>query len=134
MTRYGNHKFFLSRGLALLFAGLYLLVSLSGPLHELFNHSEVETEICVTEEADACHLALVHNDVANGCEHESHFSAEELSCDLCSLIIAPFHIAGQKPAMTDVTYRSRHLVKIVVETNFDSYVDSYSLRGPPVTS
>lgn len=134
MVRYGNHEVFLSKGFTLLFAGLYLLVSLSGPLHELFNHSEVDIEVCVAEEADACHLALVHNDVANGCDHESHFATEELSCDLCPLIIVPFHIASQKSAMTDVTYRSRHFFNITVAPHFNSSVNSYSLRGPPAIS
>ena len=67
---------------------LFLLVSyLSAlslyPVHNIL-HESVEQEICKDE--NACHLRIVHNDVENGCDHETHLTDETIDCELCALL------------------------------------------------
>lgn len=71
-----------------LILSLFLLVSyLSAlslyPVHNIL-HKSVEEEICQDE--NACHLKIVHNDLENGCDHETHVTDESIDCELCALL------------------------------------------------
>ena len=122
------------KGFILLFACLYLSVNLSGAWHLILAHDETQSDICIAEEENECHLALVHKDVANGCDHESHFSEEELSCELCSLIKAPFGISDHQPAMSDVAYVVKGLTQLNSIAGPIQPLEAYRLRGPPSIS
>lgn len=84
MNRYPRFKTNALTGLSLLFLLIYVSGIFVYPVHSI-SHLPQEEEVCYQED-DACHLRLVHHDTEKGCDHESHFTQEVASCDICPLV------------------------------------------------
>ena len=110
----------------------YLTALILVPIHEAF-HTEAAEEICL-EEDNACHLRVVHHDVENGCDHESHLAEDSLSCELCALL------QHKKAANYQVFQTEKWLIDQTSFVNLQksiynrAQVANHLTRGPPVSS
>jgi hypothetical protein len=60
-------------------------------LHQFLHSHHHGTSHSQTDEQDACHRTIYHQDVEDGCGHQSHIVVTE-KCALCDLISHPHQI------------------------------------------
>jgi hypothetical protein len=60
-------------------------------LHQFLHSHHHGTSHSQTQEQDACHRTIYHQDVENGCGHQSHIVVTD-KCALCDLISHPDQI------------------------------------------
>lgn len=122
-----------SKAAAWLFVFSYTSALFLVQFHQLSHQPEAEEVLCYEEE-NACHLRLVHLDLDNGCDHESHFSDEQPTCDLCPLLQAKTE-ASEKQWQLTLTERNTIIVfGEVTSFNYQNYSLNLSTRGPPLNS
>ncbi|UTW63163.1 hypothetical protein KFE98_03125 [bacterium SCSIO 12741] len=115
----------------------FLLVFSAIPFTGLHDHEEEHDHHCHIDhgdqEEDLCHIALYHPDESVGdCNHEAHYSAEELECEWCQLDL-------QLLSLYDLDGDQKGLSLEVGESGF-SYLSHHPfytssnkhIRGPPI--
>lgn len=108
---------------------LYIIVGLAGPIHSLILH-EKEALDCNDEE-NACHLLVVHHDIENGCDHETHIISSELTCDLCSLAAHSTAFISDIRQEETIHCSERNLWLYSEPSYVEDVIGVYLSRGPP---
>lgn len=116
----------------LLFVLYFIGTSQFEVLHSFVHKHEVQMTHTLGEEMDPCHRLVYHNDVGNGCRHDSHLVASD-QCQMCDLA---YH--GDQTLLTHLEFASG----IFSTEYFNFYkdnLDSYwavisSSRAPPALS
>lgn len=118
-------------GVVLLLIG-YLWLILGVPMHQAV-HQPTAEEVCL-EPDNACHLTLVHFDIENGCEHDSHFKQEVRSCELCVLLqtVNVQYLSKDKHVVPP--FKISHETKTLSVTLVFIYLGLPEYRGPPLIS
>ena len=104
-------------------------------IHTYFAHQKVAQEVCSLEnEKDPCHRSIYHQDVENGCDHDTHLIVPVVNCEQC-LFIVTSHVADHKvyklkkienPDISNNPYYSQDFINNPLTDNY--------LRGPPLYS
>lgn len=111
---------------------LYLVGMVAGPLTHQTDHGHEHVALHTPEhEEDPCHRAVYHQDVAEGCAHDTHLNPEEDSCVLCHFIVSnnyfsPFATSVDALALSDSTVLL-YLAPLLTRSS-----KSENNRGPPV--
>ena len=111
-----------------IYAGMILVDG----LHVFFDHHHDAHQHCSTElEASPCHQKVYHNNLTQGCDHQTHLIAQESECELCDALFADFYTPKKDLEKIDIfsvpTYTSFfNGIKII-----SFFYPSISLRGPP---
>jgi len=110
----------------------YLWLILGVPIH-LIVHQQVLEEVCL-EPDNACHLTLVHADLENGCEHDSHYKQEVRSCEICVLLqtVNVQYLVKNKEVVP--SFKISHDTKLLTTTLAFIYRSLPEYRGPPLIS
>ena len=133
MIRKSGIRNIITKSAALLFVLTYASSLFLTQLHQFAHEAESEEVVCYEEE-NACHLRLIHNDSEKGCDHESHFSDEQPSCELCPLLQAKTESSNQDWQIELVDFNTKPKFG---EYNAKAYLNlsfHLSSRGPPINS
>lgn len=132
MLRKNHLRNLVSKTAAVLFVFSYASALILSQFHQLSHEPETE-EICYEEE-NACHLRLVHNDVENGCDHESHFSDELPTCELCPMLQAKTEASEQEWQFELPEFKIDSRFGEITKANYHTFSFTLANRGPPVSS
>ncbi|MCF8277963.1 MAG: hypothetical protein K9J17_14615 [Flavobacteriales bacterium] len=124
------------RGFAatLLLFGYFLNVVSFESFHQAVHHHDHSELHTAAAEADACHRAIYHGEVAADCHHKSHITQDETECDLCKVTVSRFHFnpplvkALEKP--TQIAFNKPASIKVFGY----NHSLAYAPRGPPARS
>ena len=123
----------LSAVVSLFFLLTYISTIFLYPVHKLLH--EPPQEVVCYEENNACHLKLVHHDLENGCNHDSHFLEDNFtSCDLCALLQTQPATEVTYPAYSLEEYASELRETLIFEHAFNQEFFRNTDRGPPMNS
>ena len=116
---------------SLLLVATYLVAGISGPIHSFLAHENEAVTSC-TEEENSCHRLLVHHDIENGCDHDSHVVSSDFECDLCSLAPSAVALIVEAEAPADKFFIAvSDISPIASIANQRTHLSELS-RGPPV--
>ena len=133
MIRRDDIREIASRAMALFFLLSYTLSFFLSQYHEIAHQPDQEETVCYLED-NACHLRLVHFDSENGCEHESHFSGEQPTCDLCPLLQAKVDANDQPWQFLLPQLSSQTNYGALAITEYQNSPSNLTNRGPPINS
>lgn len=133
MIRKSDIRKLASKTAAVLFVFVYASSLFLAQFHQLTHQAQTAEVICY-EEDNACHLRLVHQDVENGCDHESHFSDEQSSCELCPMLQAKTETGEQNWRLAFVNFSTVVLFGELGPAEYQNYNFHYTGRAPPTHS
>ena len=122
------------RGLAtlLLLFGYFLNVVSFESFHQAIHHHDHSHLHTAEAEADPCHRAIFHGDLAATCQHSEHITEFVTECDLCDVVVNRDHLSGPKSVRS--VFLSTPLLAGDIHTkgSLESHFRDFDLRGPPV--
>lgn len=116
-------------------AAVILIVYATGAIsidflhHVVHDHYDQAAHTEVLEQ-DPCHRALFHNDAADGCDHNAHFTAAE-KCKFSHVVFQPLQLIAPQ-GVPGETFGELPSACSFKSWNPESSFHTRYLRGPPV--
>ncbi len=113
---------------------VYVGVVLMDGLHVFFDHHHDAHQHCSLEiEASPCHQKVYHNNITQGCDHQTHLIPRDHNCELCDALFADFYKNHQKDLkQTDVLSVPNYVPSLNGIKINDFFYLLIAPRGPPV--
>lgn len=103
----------------------------------LHDHEEHEHECTETHvgHADACHMALYHDEHAEECEDHSHLTEQHQDCTLCDMTVAQVWLFKDQSDLSPVSTFANDSDEYSYSSNHAStHIRLAGDRGPPAFS
>ena len=114
---------------------VYVGVILVDGLHVFFDHHHDAHQHCSIElETSPCHQKVYHNNIAQGCDHQTHLISEDQDCELCDALFADFYHPKKDLEKTDVFSVPSYTPSFNGVKINPFFYPSISPRGPPALS
>ena len=103
-------------------------------IHVDHHHGNEITACTESDEADACHRAVVHSDADAGCQHTQHLEKLVASCEICDALITAYVFTVKPIGLPAFEFQENIVNGFPLEKPYSTSIGKPALRGPPVMS